>query len=381
MRIILYNSSSFGGCFDYGRELVKAYQTHKEVTSCEWWVPVNSELPESTSIRKLFLGDKPSVKGRFRKQLHFLFRVFYNPFLLFFRLSAAPDSIVILNDFEQLSAPLWSPLFRRFLSARHRFVVVLHDPDRDAYPPSLRWTRISMKALIRLADFAFFHDYLPEKSYYDREGKCRFVDIPHGIFQMPEPDGQFLEKIRSSVPKDYKIMSIPGNIRHEKNYETAIEALIELPDFALLIAGSPSSARVDVFQYKILVERLGLESRVIWMEHYLSASELSAVISASDVVVLNYAESFTSQSGILNVAAPFRKPLVVSDGPSSLASLVRKFGMGTLVMENSPSGLSKSILKALDNSREKEKSWANYLEFASWDRHVSTAVALFKEIS
>jgi glycosyltransferase involved in cell wall biosynthesis len=101
----------------------------------------------------------------------------------------------------------------------------------------------------------------------------------------------------------------------------------------------------------------------------------------SDVVVLNYSDSFTSQSGILNVAAPFKKPLVVSDGRSSLASVVRKFGMGILVSGNGAKALSEAIIAAAETASEKKLAWDAYLEFASWKRHASTAIKIFKEIS
>jgi glycosyltransferase involved in cell wall biosynthesis len=381
MRIIVYNSSSFGGCFDYGRELLEAYQARPEIESCEWWIPANAEVPESHGVRKLFLNDKPAISSRLLRQLHFLYRVFLNPFILYFRLAAAPPSLVILNDFEQLTAPIWTPFFRWTLASRHRFILILHDPDRDAYPPSLRWTIFSMKALTGLADLAFYHNYLPEKTYYTDNGKCRYFDIPHGVFRMPSPDQAFHQLIKEKNKAGNKIMSIPGNIRHEKNYETAIEALSLLPEYSLLIAGAASSARVSVDSYRQLAEKLGVSDRVIWMEHYLSPAELTAVMQVSDVVVLNYSDSFTSQSGILNVAAPFKKPLVVSDGRSSLASVVRRFGMGILVSGNGASGLSEAVRSAVETASEKKLAWDAYLEYASWERHADTAIQIFKEIS
>ena len=148
----------------------------------------------------------------------------------------------------------------------------------------------------------------------------------------------------------------------------------------MLIAGAASNARVDVKEYKDLADKLGVAARVFWMEHYLSAPELSAVIAASDVVVLNYADSFTSQSGILNVAAPFRKPLVVSDGKSSLASVVRKFGMGTIVKVPDATGLAAAVKAALQSSADNEVAWERYLSFASWKRHVEIAIDHFRKL-
>jgi glycosyltransferase involved in cell wall biosynthesis len=175
-------------------------------------------------------------------------------------------------------------------------------------------------------------------------------------------------------------MSIPGNIRREKNYEVAIEALTQLPDFVLLIAGAPANARLDLSGYKTLAASSAVTDRVIWIEHYLSASELSAVLAVTDVLVLNYADSFTSQSGILNVAANFRKPLVVSDGRSSLVSVVRNFGIGTIVNGTGPELLASAIRSTVSNCAQKQNAWDSYLKHASWEKHTSLAVNLFKEL-
>lgn len=51
MRIIIYNSSSFGGCFDYGKALHSAYQQHSEIENAEWWLPKNSKVENEKGIK------------------------------------------------------------------------------------------------------------------------------------------------------------------------------------------------------------------------------------------------------------------------------------------------------------------------------------------
>jgi len=381
MRILIYNSSSFGGCFEYGKSIFKAYKKHSGVDSVSWWIPENSSVEESAEIRKLFMSDKPFIKIKAFKQLHFLVRVFINPILLLKRLAAQPPSIVIFNDFEQLSAFLWVPMFRWILGRKHRFVILLHDPDRDAYPPNLEFTRRSMKLIMSLMDVGMYHDFLPEKPYYQNLNSCRFLDIPHGFYDMPEPDALLLEELMKLESPGTTILTIPGNIREEKNYHLAIEALASLPNHWLIIAGSASNARVDISRYKQLAENLGVQNRVVWIEKFLSEEELSAVIEVSDVVVLNYAVSFTSQSGILNVVAPFRKELIVSDGPSSLASVLKKFKVGELVYPGSVDSLVAGLKRLASEETEVRHNWEDYLAYASWENHVNTAMECFSEFN
>jgi glycosyltransferase involved in cell wall biosynthesis len=380
MRIILYNTSSFGGCYDYGRALTQAYQANEDVESGSWWVPINAPTDSELPVRKLFFSDKPDFKSRFLKQAHFILRNLFNPLILFHKLRRQPKSIVIFNDFEQLTAFFWVPLFSWFLKSRHRFVVVLHDPDRDAYPPGPAFSAWSMRILMGLMDAAIYHDYLPDKSYYQGHSKCHFLDLPHGFYPMPEPDAQMFSLLSEKTSIANTVLTIPGNIRPEKNYDLAIRALAELPGHMLLVAGSASNVRIDTRPWKELALQLGVSERVVWVEKYLTEAELAAVIEIADVIVLNYAVSFTSQSGILNVVAPFRKELIVSDGPSSLASVLKKFHVGELVKPGSLSSLVAGLKKLADEEVEVRHQWEDYLKYASWENHVEKAIRCFKKL-
>jgi glycosyltransferase involved in cell wall biosynthesis len=380
MRIILYNTSSFGGCFDYGKALTQTYQAHGEVESVSWWIPANAPSEQDLPVRKLFLSDKPNLGSRWLKQGHFILRNLINPLILFNRLRTAAPSVVIFNDFEQLTAFLWVPLFRWFLKSRHKFVVVLHDPDRDAYPPGPAFSAWSMRIMMGLMDAAIYHDYLPDKPYYQGHPACHFLDLPHGFYPMPEPDSNMFSFLSEKTQKAKTVLTIPGNIRPEKNYDLAIRALPELPDHVLVVAGSASNGRVDTRPWKELAMQLGVSERVIWVEKFLSEAELAAVIEVADVIVLNYAISFTSQSGILNVVAPFRKELIVSDGPSSLASVLKKFHVGELVKPGSLSSLVTGLKKLTDEEVEVRHQWEDYLRYASWENHVDKALVCFKRL-
>lgn len=379
MRIIIYNSSSFGGCFDYGKALHQAYSIHPEVKNAEWWLPKNSQVEESKGIRKLFIRDRPFFSGKLGKQIHFLYRILFNPIRLLLRLRAQPDSWVILNDFEQLTAFIWVPLFRNLLKGKHHFSILLHDPDRDAYPPSKRFSIYSMSKIMSLVNVAIYHDFLPDKPYYSNSC-CQYLDLPHGFYQIPKPDKELEKKLRNIRSNEETFMAILGNIREEKNYHLAIAALPHLPNHHLLIAGSASNTRVNLNQYKNQARELGVENRIIWIEKFLTESEMAAVIECSDVILLNYAATFTSQSGILNLVAPFQKNLIVSNGQSSLASTMKKFQLGELVEPQSLDSLLHGLKKLHQEEKELKENWKEYLDYASWEKHVAKAVEIFKKV-
>jgi glycosyltransferase involved in cell wall biosynthesis len=377
-QIIIYESSSFGGCYEYAKKIFPAIKAYQEVSSCSLLLPKNSPFHIEGS-RSILIKDQISSESKLLRKLHFLYRNFINPFILFFILLRKKErSFVILNDFEQISAPIWVPFFKLFLG-RHRFAVILHDPDRDAYPPSRSFSSFCMKRLMSLMDFAFYHGFLPDKPYYKSNPRTIYKNIPHGIYELPEPEPDLLKKILSlKKPGDY-VLSILGNIRDEKNYRTAIQALPSLAGARLLIAGSPSHSGVDIEEYKILAQKLKVEDRVIWIEKFLSESEMAAAIQATDIVLLNYSTSFTSQSGILNLIAPFRKKMIVSKGSSSLSITAEKFYLGYLVEADNLQALITGIIKLRSDLENNDSQWDKYLEYASWNNMAAETLKAFEE--
>src|SRR5690554_6137265 len=124
MNIYIYESSSRGGCYEYSKYLLHYYLKVSE--NALLLIPENS--PDlGNGISKILLSDIAQSNNKLFRKLHFLYRQFANPFILFFFLLVKPKSVVILNDFEQLTAPIWAPLYRLFLH-KHKFAVVLHDP-------------------------------------------------------------------------------------------------------------------------------------------------------------------------------------------------------------------------------------------------------------
>lgn len=375
MRVVIYESSSHGGCFEYAKEIFKAYSAHPEVKECELLVPVNSKM-NGTLVFKTLCDDSSKTKVSVLRKIKFLLRTLINPFILLFFLLKRKASLVIFNDFEQLSAIIWIPFFQWFLR-KHSYAVVLHDPDRDQYPPSKNFSEFSMKKLMSIMDFGLFHESLPNKIYY-RAPKTKYLDIPHGLYKPVLPDLNFLKDIKLKIGNECQSMAILGNIRKEKNYHLAIESLVKLPSFKLIIAGKAANQDVNINLYKQLAVKLKVEHRVLWVEKYLTDGELSSLIQLTDLIILNYAESFKSQSGILNLIAPYEKKIIVSKVNSGLHKIVKRFDLGTLI---EPDNLD-AFIKGVKESQESDfrGNWKNYLGFASWGNHTNLVVKAYRSL-
>lgn len=363
-RVVIYESSSFGGNYRYAQELIEAYKRHQDVEFATLILPRNADAISETS-KKILLNDQ--LQGStLKKKLLFLLRTFFNPLFFLCWLTKQQPSIVIFNDFEQLSSPFWVPWFKLF-ARKHQFYIVLHDPDRDAYPPNRVISGFTMKCLLWLCRNALYHEYLPKKSYYT-SSKVKFLSIPHGLYPQPTADSILLQQLNAK--KESKILlSILGNIRVEKNYEQALRCLVDLPDCLLLIAGKPSNSTMNVDALKEMSLHLGVDDRVIWLVCYLTEAELTASIEATDICLLNYLPSFTSQSGLINMYAPFKKKVIISEIESGLSFLNKRFSFGAFCNPLD----DQSFIEAVTNVRKQDYAdfWSDYLQYASWDMQVN----------
>lgn len=365
--IIIYESSSFGGCYEYALQLQKHYKKHVDVLSCQLLLPKNAKV--SGDEIKLILLDDAKKELKILSRFSFIYRHLVNPLLLVFYLRNQPASFVLLNDFEQLSAWIWVPLMR-FWASQHTFGVFLHDPDRDDYPPSEKISAASMRKMLSIMDLALYHEVLPDRTYYQNSA-TKFISVPHGLYDLPERDLTLHKELASQIPNGSDIMLLLGAIRPEKNYHLAIEALAQIDKLLLIIAGQPANSHVDVEALKKLSRELKVFNRIIWIDRFLSYAEMVSCIEVSTIVWLNYSASFKSQSAIFNTVAAAKKRVIVADGESAMAVLVRKFDLGVLVQ---PDSLADSIVGLKQLLSGQEKIWQDYLDYASWDKQVDMVV-------
>jgi glycosyltransferase involved in cell wall biosynthesis len=176
---------------------------------------------------------------------------------------------------------------------------------------------------------------------------------------------------------DGTLFAIIGNIRKEKNYELAIEALALLPKAKLVIAGSLANSEFKIADLQSLAEERKVNNRILWVIRYLDEHELASVITQSSCVILNYAASFASQSGILNMIAPFEKTLIVSDTASALTHLVKRFKLGVIIPADNSSALESAMEKVIKEGETTNVQWKPFLQYASWEHHVKTLMTAY----
>jgi glycosyltransferase involved in cell wall biosynthesis len=154
-------------------------------------------------------------------------------------------------------------------------------------------------------------------------GRERIARIPHPVFEgekLPPPEGRTLLFF--------------GLIRDYKGLDVLLEALPEIPDAGLVVAGDP----VDPVPKSA-------DDRVEWQLRFIQADEIPGLMSRAAAVVLPYRR--LDSSGVLATAIGYRRPVVVTD-VGSLGEIVREFGAGEVVPVDDPRALAEACTRVLE---------------------------------
>ncbi|OZV69237.1 hypothetical protein CA834_07210 [Winogradskyella aurantia] len=286
------------------------------------------------------------------------------------------SSIVVFNDFDQLTAFIWVPLFY-LLRLKHRFAVILHDPDRDAYFSFKGLSGLTMRCIMSLMDWGMYHEVLPNKWYYNNN--VRYFSIPHGLYETSKTENKVLSAELKTLQSKSTVCTILGNIRREKNYEMAILALQKCNNLHLLIAGQNASSAYSIEHLKTLAKVHNVAHQITWVNKYLTDAEMNSVLKHTDVLLLNYARSFTSQSGILNMAAPFAPHLLVSKTESALYQICQQFRLADFIPADDPKALEEKFLEWDKNQVPLAANWEAYSAYASWAHNIEITLKHFNQ--
>ena len=175
-----------------------------------------------------------------------------------------------------------------------------------------------------------------------------------------------------------------GFIRDNKNLDLVIRVLVENPLAVLVVMGRAQSKKDKPLEfYRNLAAELGVQDRVKFFDGFVPDEKLASYFAAADVVVLTYDASFHSQSGVLNVAARARRPVLVSAGESPLKDCVERFRLGVFVEPDNLRALQGGMkMVASDEWRVMGggPDWEGYEAFASWDVNVAKILEGVEEV-
>ena len=190
-----------------------------------------------------------------------------------------------------------------------------------------------------------------EVQQYSKGKKVYRSELPVYDCYKPAEQANFKKlKGELSFEDDSLVLLFFGYVRKYKGLDILIEAfpkiLSEHPKAKLLIVGEFYD---DPKEYFELIEKLRIEKLVKVIKQFVPNEDVAKYYQAADVVILPYRSA--TQSGILNVAYGFYKPVIVTD-VGGLAEFVDEGKTGFVVKPNSPEAISEGVNKFL-NARDK----------------------------
>lgn len=212
--------------------------------------------------------------------------------------------------------------FLEELRARANLVVTMHTVNNMRRGTDVVWFNL---ALANTVDLLIVHSE-PMKEELLRQGVSseKIVIIPHGtkiLFLGKEDEDRQTIRTRLGVSPEMKMVLALGFLEPDKGFEELIDAVGEVENAFLVIAGEQVVEEDSHLVDKLQASADGhLAGRFKLIDHYLTETEILQLLSGADILAFAYRPSspddiFYSVSGVLHLAFGSRKPIVVTDNP------------------------------------------------------------------
>lgn len=364
---MVFCTADHGGLADYAHAQCEALAERGSavllLAPCSF--PFRSSLYKRLPLPR----SKPNgTRGRLLRQLGTASTILRNQIVLNRALESTGARHVLFTTYSEYLAPIWAWRLRCWKRKGVRFAAVVHDPIRDYIVGPRWWHRFSIAQGYSFLDVAFVHAPIQLDTASPQPQLCSQV-IPHGPFCYPTPTSGSAElRRRLAIPLHATLLLSFGHIRNNKNLHLILQAMAELPEVWLLVAGPEATAgQRPSAHYRQLAEQFGVANRCLWQIGYQSPEQVADHFTASDAVLLTYSGQFRSASGVLHLAANYRKPMIASAGASALLDTVRSFDLGVVVQADDPTALTHGIQHWL--SYPPAPDWPGYEDANSWERN------------
>lgn len=287
-----------------------------------------------------------------------------------------PD-LVLLEANSEYFAPLWAwPHLVLSRLVRIPYVANFHDPQRARHfgPAWLhRWSIALANAILW---GGLIHGPPPPGAVLP--ARLQLVIAPLGGFdETAHASASFDLRARLAIDRGAFVLLAFGHLADRKNLDLLIMALADVPQVQLVVAGDATSGSQRPAQfYRDLAGRLGIADRVHFATGFVPDGDIPAYFNAADAVALTYNREFVSQSGVLQHAVDWSKPILASSGPGPLRETVERHGLGVFVEPDDIATLAEG-LRSLLRERPPAENFVRYRAGASWSVNVDRLLDLY----
>lgn len=365
--LLVFCTADHGGIADYAHAQCEAV--------VQLGYPVLLLAPSSFPFQSSLYKHQPlpclkpkSPAGRLHQQLATALTILRQQIALNRAIATTGARQVLFTTYSEYLAPLWAWRLRRLQRKGVRFAAVVHDPVRDFVVGPRCWHRLSIAQGYSFLNLAFVHAPI-QLDTSSPQPQLRTQVIPHGPYRYPAAMSSAAElRRRLAIPPQTTLLLSFGHIRDNKNLQLMLQAMAYLPQVWLLVAGPEATAgQRPSSYYRQLAQELGVYDRCLWQIGYQSGAQVSGAFTAADAVLLTYAASFHSASGVMHLAAHYRKPVLASAGASALLHTVQRFSLGVVVPPDDPMALVEGLKQLLTSPPTPQ--WQAYEDVNSWVRN------------
>ncbi len=333
-----------------------------------------SSLPHSFKVNKLLnLWSTTSPTLNYENKLglafHTIFRKIRRAFrgikyilqwikLTLFLAYKKPDIII----FGKIEFPIEGFFLKRLQKRGLILVNICHEFElrEQTNSPLTNWLNKQYHSAFEAFSMLFFHAKDNLDRFYSlfsiEKEKLKLID--HGnedIFILFNSLGKQEEcdfHDRYDITKGQNVLLFFGLLSPSKGIPILIDAfakvIITSPDTRLIIAGGQSKY-INVRDLFTQAENLGIKDKIIFDIRYIPNEDVKNLMDIATIVIYPYLSS--TQSGALQVAYTFGKPIIVSN-IGGLPEVVENGKSGVLVPPNDASSLATAISMLLDDPQK-----------------------------
>lgn len=275
-----------------------------------------------------------------------------------------PD-LVVIQWWHPYFAPCYYLLAK--LMGRQNLVFVCHNVfPHERFPLDRFLTRLAL----RQGSHYIVHAAKEGKELQKIKSNPDYVVTPHPTYNAFRFEGMSKEEARKrlEIIQKEKVLLFFGYVREYKGLKYLLQAMplisAKEESIRLFVAGEFGSDREE---YRQLISKLGIQGRVSIVDRYMPDREVEQYFAAADLVVLPYVSA--TQSGIVQVAYGFTKPVVVTD-VGGLPDVVEDGKTGYVVEPERPEAIAEAVLDFYRNGKENlfEENIRKEAYRFSWER-------------
>ena len=307
-----------------------------------------------------------------------------NRYILAWSILRRRPQFVVWEANSEYFAPAWfAPLW---LLRRLGGVVTLanfHDPLRERRRGPRWFHDLTVRLAYAPLDGGLIHGPVPPGAWLPARLTLR--EAPFGPFDELSGDDligtapSFDLRARLGIPGDAFVLLAFGHIADRKNLDLAIAALAQVPEVQLVIAGSVASGRDKPAAFYVAeAARLHVSERVHLVTGFIAEADIAAYFAAADAVALTYERGFVSQSGVLQIAALWDRPLLASGGAGPLIATVRQFGLGLVVEPDSIPAIAEGLARLVAERPVLGDNFRRYRETTSWSVNIDRMLEAYE---